>query len=1219
MIEFTCLSCQASYRVPEEFQGKRTVCRRCRRPLEVPTLMQLTEDDVISPATASTPLATAATADTGPGLADERRGTEGWWQRLLGETCACASATGRHIVTVGAYLWHCVRVRRLRGRATAAQLALAEELQRCQIGDHQRCEQLAALNQQLQAADTTKKTSRQVVSRREQLLLELSEPFLRASTVPPPVERAWQEAHTASVVRDDQQRHLCEVGSALRPAGWAGWLRLGVGYGVAMGAVALLWLAVAPRPTRRADDTVRGPVGAPAVAAVDPGRSPRSSTPVVSEAVGPSLVITEKPLLVLEPGGHSSSVRSAVFTPDGKHVITGSHDKTIRVWDVSSGELIRVLRLPIGPGSEGSIHSLALSPNGKTVAVGGYPFGSGKYGVPIYLVDLESGSVEKVLKGHTDAIQRLIFAPDGKRLASAGGDRTVRVYDLKTGQPDMVLESQAVPRDLAFAPDGKHLASVDTVGRIWSLTTGRAEAVLSEGNHPSLSVAWSPDGKTVAIGNLDATISLWNPDGKHRKTLTGLRNQVVSVSFAADSKTLLFTGVGYGAGNALEFGSSLVDTESGREMVRFKGHNNTVIHGSLSRDGTLAVSSGGDDQDTWIWRTSDGTPVQRLVGKGSAMWAVGWGSDGKSISWGTTNRRASHTDVAPLERVFDLEHLEFSHEPGKFLRAQLTRGTRSFALDRDFHMLIKDGDQVVHKFDGASAQDRVYCFTWLPDGRAVVGTAFGLFLYDAGTGKVLRQYTGHSGIILAVAPSPDGKRFITGSLDQTIRFWDLEKERSLLSLFVADQDWIAWTEEGVYAASANGERLMGWQVNNGPEAMASYHSAAQFRKSLYHPNVVRNVIRAGNLAQAFALAGEKPDQLTSVAQVLPPSVAITAPAGIGSVRLPPQPFEVTATARSVGDNPVTALRLLVNGRPYRGPAGVLQIVRPKLGELRLSWKIELPPGVHVLSVVGESAVSRALSAPVEVTILGGSADDRPCLYVLAVGINDYPGRMKLHFAVPDAEAITESFKDKGGGLFRTTEVKLIKDSQATRREIEQGLAWLGAKMTPKDVGIVFLSGHGARDDDGTFYFIPVDVNIRNLAGSCVAGDYLKKTLGDMPGRIITILDACHSGAAGDRQRRPAVADDLVRDLITEDYGIIVMSSSQGREFSLESPVVQHGFFTLALIEGLAGKADYNRDGFVYLNELDAYAARRVKELSHGEQNPVIAKPPTIRWFPLAKR
>ncbi len=117
-----------------------------------------------------------------------------------------------------------------------------------------------------------------------------------------------------------------------------------------------------------------------------------------------------------------------------------------------------------------------------------------------------------------------------------------------------------------------------------------------------------------------------------------------------------------------------------------------------------------------------------------------------------------------------------------------------------------------------------------------------------------------------------------------------------------------------------------------------------------------------------------------------------------------------------------------------------------------------------------------------------------------------------------------------------------------------------------------------------------------------------------------LLDTCHAGAAGGGEKRrvaTSLTDDLVRDLVTDDYGVIVMCSSMGREYSLEIAKVEHGYFTLALTEGLSGKAA-NKEGVVYLHKLDAYVTDRVKELSKGPQHPVTAKPATLRSFPLSK-
>ena len=663
----------------------------------------------------------------------------------------------------------------------------------------------------------------------------------------------------------------------------------------------------------------------------------------------------------------------------------------------------------------------------------------------------------------------------------------------------------------------------------------------------------------------------------------------------------------------------LVGVTSGKERVRFKEHTNTVLHGSLSRDGKLAVTTGGSDHETFIWRTADGSVVHRLVGGGRSIWAVGMAPDGKSIAWGTTNRGGTETNRTPLERSFHLEELNAAEMPLKqFLRAQFTRGNRTLAMGKNSSLAVKENGRTVHLFP-KKEREWVYCFSWLPDGRVLVGTSFGLYLYDAGANKILRKYTGHSGGVTGISTSANGRRVVTGSNDQTVRIWDPDQPTALLSLFFADQDWIAWTEEGVYAASANGERLMGWQVNRGIDTLASYYSAAQFRRSLYHPDVIRHMVRAGSLPKAFALAGKKPQEALSVRRVLPPSVVITSPAGLGTVRLSQGKIAVKATAQSIGAHPVTGMRLLVDGRPYQGQAGFRPVSVPKLGSVQSSWTVELAPGRHSITVLAESAVSRALSGALDLSV-GGKEAEQPALYLVAIGINDYPSDLRLRFAASDADTIAQILQAQGRKAFRTVEAKVIKDKQATKQNIEQGMKWLRAKMTAQDVAVFFFSGHGGRDAAGNFYLVPVDVDLKNAYPSCVSGNYLKQSLADLPGRVIAMLDACHSGAAseGGRRPNPAQADDLVRDLISEEYGIIVMSSSLGREYSLEGASVKQGFFTLALVEGLSGKADYNKDRVVYLNKLDRYTTRRVQLLTQGRQNPIMAKPPTIHSFPLAR-
>ena len=268
-------------------------------------------------------------------------------------------------------------------------------------------------------------------------------------------------------------------------------------------------------------------------------------------------------------------------------------------------------------------------------------------------------------------------------------------------------------------------------------------------------------------------------------------------------------------------------------------------------------------------------------------------------------------------------------------------------------------------------------------------------------------------------------------------------------------------------------------------------------------------------------------------------------------------------------------------------------------------------------VQADAGVSKGLSEPLEV-VQAGDAKKLPSLYIFAVGVNEYEGKMKLNFATSDAKAITGVMSAKTKGVFEKVEVQLLTDKKATREEILKGFDWLESKMTDRDIGIFYFSGHGARDRDGTFYLVPVDVNASGLAKSCVPGNAVKEKLAGMPGRLLAVFDACHSGAAAESYQAGG-ADDLVRELLTDDVGVIVLCSSMGDEYSIESSATKAGFFTYALVEGLNGKADFNKDGYVFIHEATAYAALRVKQLSKGEQNPTLGRSPHLKPFALTKR
>ncbi len=926
-----------------------------------------------------------------------------------------------------------------------------------------------------------------------------------------------------------------------------------------------------------------------------------------------------EPVLVLDSGGHTAEVVKVLFTPDGKQVVTVSRDKTVRIWDVQTGQTVRVLRPPIGHGLAGELYAGALSPDGKTLAVAGWGILDGKDRVgPIYLMPL-TGRPVRVLKGISRAIYALAFSPDGKRLAAGWAEGTVVVWDLASGRPEKTLTGHTKAINaLAFSPDGSRLASAssDHTIRLWSMASGKEEAVLKGAPDVVMAVAWTPDGKKVLGGGYhDGNVHLWD-------AATGAEKRVIDQNLVpggvfdltvANGQDVLCTWRQRRGRQQFRRGVSHVDPTTGEHrdgLVLREGSTATALSTALTQDGKLAATSGGDDHQTYLWTPADSKVLHRLAGQGKPVFSVGWSAEGPAVGWGVPRRIADHNP--PLQSSLRLSDLTLSTklDPKAFGGPLHRLGQLSLAQTGQNRLAVKEGDEVLATLSVFTIIDS---YTLLPGDRVAVGVGDSITLFDARTGKRLRGLGRHLGRTFALAPSPDGKYLVSGSTDQTVRVWDLRHPDPVLSVFAVGSEWVAWTREGYYAASPGGERLMGWHVNNGIEALASFYPASRFHASLYRPDVIRLLLTDGingDLKKALAAAdkarGQAPTEATEVADVLPPRATLSAPA-LKDPTVNEPTLEVLATAKGQGKHPVKSLQLLLDGRPYEGNKGLRLYDSARPGEtVKAAWTVQLTPGEHTLRVLARSAVSMGLSDDLEVTY--AQPVPRPTLYVLAVGIDSYKDKnLKLKCAVRDATELEKAFEDKSRPLF-DVQARVLRDSEATQAGMLAGLEWLKANMKPHDVAAVFYAGHGDTDDRGQFYLLPQDVDVGKLAATGISGDVLKQHLADLPGKVVLFLDACHSGGRK--------ANELMRDLAGDDSGVVVMCAAMGDEKAGEAD--GHGFFCKAVIEALQGKAARNpRDGCVYFHHLEQYVTDRVPELSKDAQHATTAKP-SMRPLPLAR-
>ncbi len=478
-----------------------------------------------------------------------------------------------------------------------------------------------------------------------------------------------------------------------------------------------------------------------------------------------SRVAGQKPKLVV-PIGHFGVVTSAVFSPDGQTILTGSGDLNAKLWNLRGEEL------QLFSAHEDRITAVAFSPDGQKILTAGWD-------KTVRLWDL-TGELIGTFKGHTyeyagstwnSSITAVAFSPDGQTFLTGGSkDKTAQLWNLKGKVLHTFSGHTGGVTSVAFSPDGKKIltGSEDKTAKLWDLQ-GIELHTFSGHTGSVTAVAFSRDGQQIVTGSADKTARLWDLEGAQNQTFTGHADELTSVAIFTD------------ANNAQKILTGSKDKTarlwnvSGEEIKVFSGHGWFVTSVAFSPDGKSVLTSSWD-KTAKLWNM-EGKQVQTLTGKGAGMHSVAFSPDGESILSGTWydaanlwNLRKGSIQTFTTSSSNVYAKVAFSPDSQKIVTVGVNDGK------------LWDYEGKVLQTFSHKRTDEFSAVTFSPDGQTVFtgnmvpGGASEGQLWNL-KGELLQTFTGHKYGIQSVAFSPDGQKLLTGgTADGKAKLWNLKGE-----------------------------------------------------------------------------------------------------------------------------------------------------------------------------------------------------------------------------------------------------------------------------------------------------------------------------------------------------------------------------------------------------------------------------------------------------------
>ncbi|MDQ5987300.1 MAG: hypothetical protein CSYNP_03040 [Syntrophus sp. SKADARSKE-3] len=927
--------------------------------------------------------------------------------------------------------------------------------------------------------------------------------------------------------------------------------------------------------------------------------------------------------------GHRGQVYNTVISPDGSLILSSAQGGDVRLWDISRGKEVKIFKFP------GTIHSIGFSDNGHYLLIA---HDSEKSGHVVKVLTLNGKEVKRY-----DDVYLGSYANHGRYfLANKFKEPSGR--ETKLFDPGTTPEKQVYRRDrynrktLVDIADGNVLgrfgesgafvyisisANNDTVLTrnyydrdlcLWNVRTGEEMrrfptkfGLLS----PDSTKVITPAGKSVqtfdaatghslpafkgsAAGNISAfaisvkggyamtgddtgAIQFWNiDDGTLIKTIKAeAREAILAVTFSPDNRY---------AASLARFGAVKIwDLREGRKVSEFKTDFVPPYYDEMEAgeyvdygQGILAFSPDSRylASGTKLWEVASGRKtVDFQTPFGPGPW-VTFSPDGHYLL-----SRNMIWDVSTGRRLKTFEHIKDARS------IYSPDGNLVYAADVEGPLYVVDSDtgKLVRKFINFVAAGR---FEVAPDKISLISAEYefnDLTLWDLPSGKKRASIEVHQDIS-SVLLSPDAHKAIVNNW-ASVRQFNLTTGKEIAQFIsFTDGEWIVITPEGYYSASTSADKYLNVRIGNIAYGIENY------REAFFRPDLVKVALSGGSLKDYRKLADVKQ----------PPTVSIgDTPKSVNTDHLTVK-LHLTDNGGGIGD-----IRLYLNGTAVAMDSRAVTMVAKEAKAPVKEYILQLSNGRNIIKAVAFNSDNTMQSneATREVTA-SFAAGAKPSLSALVIGINDFTNpKLRLNYPVSDAELFATTLEKASAGLFDKVNIRKLTTREATTnlsiiREIKSFQS-----LRPDDLFVFYIASHGTVDE-GEYFLMTSNVGslrMEKLRTDAISQNMLKELIANIPAtKKLIIIDTCNAGALGEAIQvamlTRGMSEDTALKILSRAVGSTILSASTSVQEALEG-YDGHGLFTYILAEGLKGKADKGKTGYIKTTDLADYVDNEVPVLA----------------------